>query len=195
MKIKAWELAAAAAVLLCVLLFAAVGEQEALSEQVIRLHVVAHSDTPEDQALKLKVRDAVLEAAGEATAGAGNAQEAEGRLRDGLTAIEAAGRDVIAAEGYSYPVDASLGRESFTARDYDTFSLPAGEYTTLRIVIGEGEGHNWWCVCFPPLCTQLVTEWEGLDNREVAFITGDSAAVKAEFYALTLLEKLKNAFE
>ncbi|MBR5381681.1 MAG: stage II sporulation protein R [Oscillospiraceae bacterium] len=197
MKIKAWEIAAAAAVLLFVLCLAAVNEQAALSEKLIRLHVVAHSDALEDQALKLKVRDAVLETAGQATAGAKDAKEAEARLTAGLAEIEAAGKKAAAAEGYDYNITASLGRERFTARDYDTFSLPAGEYTTLRVVIGEGQGRNWWCVCFPPLCTQTVTEWKktGLDERQTAFITGGGGAVRAEFYTLTLLEKIKEAFD
>ena len=126
--------------------------QSQLAEKVVRLHVLANSDSEEDQALKLKVRDAVLEQATETLRGADSQAEASRRLTDILPELEETARAVITANGYDYGVRAELAETSFPTKEYDGFALPAGDYTALRIVIGEGEGQNWWCVLYPGLC-------------------------------------------
>ena len=119
-------------------------EQESIQSKVTRLHVLANSDSEEDQALKLKVRDGVLE----------EAKNWEGKPMDAafFSAIQKAAQKVVEQEGYHYPVQVERRDTYFDTREYDTFSLPAGVYDALRVTIGEGEGHNWWCVLFPQMC-------------------------------------------
>lgn len=171
--------------------------QCALAQRVVRLHVVARSDAPEDQAVKLEVRDAVLAAADECTADAQTAQEAAAALSAGLDGIEAAARARLRELGEDESVRVSLAREEFSTRAYDTFTLPAGQYTALRVVIGEGEGHNWWCVVFPSLCTAATAEEltrsalsSGLTEGEVRWITDDAAGVCVRFRLLEWLSRL-----
>lgn len=148
-NLRAWEIAALLA--LCTALCAAVwarSRQSELSTQVLRLHVVAVSDAPEEQALKLRVRDAVLACLEPELQGAQDAAQARGIVSAHLQDVADAAH--AAAEGRQ--VSVSLGWERYPTRHYEGFALPAGEYDSLRVVLGEGEGHNWWCVVFPPLC-------------------------------------------
>ena len=132
--------------------------QSQLAEKVVRLHVLANSDSEEDQALKLKVRDAVLEQATETLRGADSQAEASRRLTDILPELEETAHAVITANGYDYGVRAELAETSFPTKEYDGFALPAGEYLALRVLIGEAAGQNWWCVVFPPLCTAAASD-------------------------------------
>ena len=135
-------------------------EQRALAGRLIRLHVVANSDVPADQARKLDVRDAVLPVIQRLTADCKSASEARARLQAGFPEIRAAAARVLAKEHCASPVAVTLLPERFPRRDYPTFSLPAGDYSALRVTIGAGEGHNWWCVAFPALCSAAsVDEW------------------------------------
>ena len=171
--------------------------QEELESKLIRLHVVAHSDDPADQALKLRVRDRVLSAAEPLLAGAHTAQRAEERLRGALPELEAAARDELARRGCDLPVAVTLAEETFSRRDYGSFALPAGRYTALRVTIGAGEGHNWWCVVFPPLCTAACAELAeaaeagGLDEDDVALITAEEPGYVLKFRSLELWEQLR----
>ena len=126
-------------------------EQTQLADRVIRFHVIANSDSPEDQALKLQVRDAVLSATQEFYPQEATLEEARDVLSDHLGELARTGQETVEAAGYDYPVTASLEKCWFPTKEYDGFALPAGEYTALRVGIGEGEGQNWWCVAFPPL--------------------------------------------
>lgn len=150
-------------------------DQSQLAEQVVRLHVLANSDDPADQALKLQVRDAVLEAAEPLLSGVHSQQEAETALSGQLEALAQAGQAVVEEEGYDYPVGVALTTSYFPTREYEDFSLPAGYYRALRVEIGAAQGHNWWCVVYPPLCTVGVTETEAasgqLNPEEMALIT------------------------
>ena len=148
-NLRAWELAllAALCLTLCVGLWAQKKQGE-LSSQVVRLHVLAVDDSEEEQALKLRVRDAVLADLAPLLEGVTDRDEAREILAGRLQAIAEAAAD--AAEGRK--VSVSLGPESYPLRRYEGFVLPAGTYESLRVVLGEGEGHNWWCVVFPPLC-------------------------------------------
>lgn len=146
---KNWETAALLA--LCVTLLLGVwaqGRQAAISGKLLRLHVIAVSDAPEEQALKLRVRDAVLDYLSPRLMEAADREEARALLAADLDGVRAAAE--TAAEGRS--VQVSLGRERYPLRQYEGFTLPAGEYESLRVVLGEGKGHNWWCIVFPPLC-------------------------------------------
>ena len=179
------------------------GEQAALADKVVRLHVLANSDTQEDQALKLAVRDAVLAAADGVVPPGAELEEAEQALTQALPAIADAGARVVGEQGYSYPVTASLEHDVwFPTKEYTDFAFPAGEYTALRVTIGEGGGRNWWCVVVPPLCLGSVTKNNaetalegGLEDREVSLITGEDEGYVVKFKAMELLEEFQGWLE
>ncbi len=173
-------------------------EQTDLSDSVLRLHVLANSDCTEDQQLKLKVRDAVLQEAKAVLPEDSSAAQAELILRSNLDRLAAAGAAVVAREGYNYPVTAEMKNTWFPTKEYEDFALPAGEYRALRIVIGEGDGRNWWCVVFPPLCLASVAETvqetalqAGMTEQQVALLTGESEGYVVKFKLLELWEQLK----
>ena len=168
--------------------------QRQLAAKLIRLHVVANSDSDEDQAVKLRVRDAVLQAAQPYVAG----PDAEGALAENLGALERAAEKALRSLGRENAVSVTLQNEAFPTRAYETFSLPAGVYRTLRVTIGAGAGHNWWCVVFPTLCTAAsLDELEtaaaagGFSEGEVKLITGAEDGYVLKFRILELLEALK----
>ncbi len=199
-RLRRWELALLLG--LAVTLLAGVWldrEQAALSDKVIRLHVIANSDSEADQALKLRVRDRILEeAAGYFEAGE-TVEQAAQELEGHLPALAEAGAQVVRAAGYDYSVSASLEDDTwFPTKQYTDFALPAGSYTALRIVIGEGDGRNWWCVVFPPLCLGSVTETVaetaytgGLDQGDLSLITGESEGYVVKFKAMELWDEFK----
>ncbi len=174
-------------------------EQDGLAEKVIRLHVVANSDSEEDQALKLKVRDAVLEEGSLRLTGL-DRDQAVGALTEALPELGRVAANTVAAEGYDYPVRVTLGPDQFPTKEYADFALPAGEYTALRVELGQGQGQNWWCVVFPPLCLDAVSErteetlaQSGLTHSQVALVTGETEGYVVKFKAIELWETLKEA--
>ncbi len=140
------------------------GEEKIYSD-MIRLHVIAASDSDEDQAVKLQVRDAVLEVVEASMENVKNQEEALAAIEAANDEIYTAAKSVLEREGFDYPVSVELGLENYPERVYEGFTLPAGQYTSLRVIIGGGEGHNWWCVLYPPLCTTAA------EDREQVFIT------------------------
>ena len=155
----------------------------------------------EDQALKLLVRDAVLERAPEILEQSADRAEAEIRLRESLPELEAIAEETVRANGYDYAVTAELEDTAFPTKEYDGFSLPAGEYLALRILIGEGAGQNWWCVVFPPLCTAASADVPetalaaGLTEDQVSLMTEEDGGYQLKFKAVELWERLKAALE
>lgn len=133
-----------------------------LPRDVVRLHVVANSNGAEDQAVKLLVRDAVLEEAARWYQGAGAMEEASSQLCTHLQSIAGAARQVLGEQGVGYSATAQMTEMYFPTRDYGDFRLPAGRYRTLRVTLGEGAGKNWWCVVFPSLCLPAATQEEAL---------------------------------
>lgn len=127
------------------------GESE-IYDSVVRLHVLANSDSEEDQALKLQVRDAVLKITEPLLADCSDRDEAETVLRANLDLIEATARETVRNAGLEDTVTVEFDEESYPERTYDSFCFPSGTYLSLRVSIGEGEGHNWWCCLFPPVC-------------------------------------------
>lgn len=172
-------------------------EQRSLAARMIRLHVVANSDDPADQARKLDVRDAVLPVIARLTEGCADVSEARTRLRAGFSEIRAAAAQALVRDHCGASVSVRLVQESFPGRDYQTFSLPAGDYSALRVTIGTGEGHNWWCVAFPALCTAASVEdfandaaQAGLTDGQIALTQPKSRRVHFKFRALELLRSL-----
>ncbi len=153
----------------------------ALAEELIRIHIVAASDAPEDQARKLLVRDRVLSELSPLLADCADAGEARAVLTEALPDLAAAAEEVLRETGCADPVTASLAVEAFPTRDYEGFSLPAGRYTALRLVIGDGGGHNWWCVAFPPLCLEAVSSGGELTAMG---LSPDAAALMTDGYTL-----------
>ncbi len=126
---------------------------EEIRSSVLRMHVVANSDSEEDQCLKLKVRDAVLEAGKEYFDNSESAAQAEGKLIPVKDELERVAKKVVEENGYDYDVKVNIGNAYFPTKTYDgDVTLPAGEYEAVNVIIGSGQGHNWWCVMFPPMC-------------------------------------------
>lgn len=127
-------------------------DSQTLREQIIRLHVVADTDDPIDQEVKLLVRDEILSLLETVKSNASTKQEAIDLLQEQLPELQKAANDLLRNMGMRYNAEVTLQEEPFPARNYDTFSLPSGIYDSIRVTIGDGEGKNWWCVVFPDLC-------------------------------------------
>lgn len=126
--------------------------QEDIAKRVLRFHVLANSDSEEDQALKLKVRDAVGSYMAPKMKEASDVEDCERIVEENMQKITAAAEEVIREEGYDYTVTAQLGDAKFPVKTYGAYTFPAGTYEALNLVIGAGEGHNWWCVMYPNMC-------------------------------------------
>ena len=165
-----WIKAVSGALVICLMLSVCQlhGTCESVRENVVRLHILANSDSTEDQALKLKVRDAILEASADWQEVASTPEEALALAESRLPQLQAVAEQTVAAEGYDYPVKAEVCRMYFTTRQYDTLTLPAGMYDAVRLSIGEAEGQNWWCVMYPPLCVGAAT-----DRRQATALWND----------------------
>ena len=171
------------------------GESEIYND-VLRLHVIAESDSEEDQALKLKVRDAVLGCVSKAVADCGGFEEAYSTVEGMLDEIRITAEECAERNGESRTVRVELGREEYPRRDYGNACLPAGVYQSLRVIIGEGKGKNWWCVLFPTVCMRFASAGQeeyiaaGFTPEEYRIITGDSGTVKVKFRILEILAEL-----
>ena len=153
-----------AVVFLLVLSIAGFGASyDNIRENVLRLHILANSDSVEDQALKLKVRDKVLDLSEKIFKACETEQQASAAARDNLKAIEETALETVIENGYSYPVTAYVCNMWIEDRVYDDFTLPAGMYETVRVEIGEAMGQNWWCVMFPSVCIPSASD-KGLDS-------------------------------
>ena len=175
-----------------------IADRQRLRRELIRLHVVAASDSAEDQALKLRVRDAVTESLQEDLANIADMDPARAYLQENLPKIEAVANQVLRAAGCEDTAAVSLAVEEFSTRVYDTFTLPAGIYEALRITIGQGEGKNWWCVVFPALCVSATTEGFEETASCAGFPAALTAALEGEegyeirFFLLDALGQLEN---
>ena len=157
---------------------------------MLRLHIPANSDSEYDQALKLRVRDLVLEKYGTALSSCGSREEAEENVRELLPEIQKTCCEFLAQQGADYGAKAELTEMYFTTRQYDTVTLPAGNYHALRITLGSGEGHNWWCIMFPALCLPMAAEKLPEDELPEDFVTGGRVEVRFAVY-----EFFKGLFE
>lgn len=170
--------------------------QGRLADQVIRLHVLANSDSQADQALKLHVRDRVLEETQRLLAPAQDAAGAADLLRANLDSLTQTAQAAVAAWGYDYPVSVRLEETWFPTRQYQGAALPAGDYLALRVLIGAAAGHNWWCVVFPSLCLPAVSETAqpaaALTQENYALITEEGAGYTFRFHLVEWWEGLKH---
>ncbi len=168
-----------------------------LYDDVLRLHVIAESDSEEDQELKLKVRDRVLETVSEKIQTCGGIDEAISAVDGVREEIQSAAVDCVAENGFDYPVKVELVRESYPRRDYGGAVLPAGVYNSLKVTIGQGQGHNWWCVLFPSICTSFALNageeeyiTAGFTPEEYRIITGGSESWKIKFRLLEIITEI-----
>ncbi len=139
----------------------------AIYGDTVRLHILAQSDSEEDQRLKLCVRDAVLSEYGQELSVYQNVDDAKRQLSERLQEIESFADRTVNSLGYDYKTKVTLTEEWYDTREYESFTLPKGYYTSLRIIIGEGEGQNWWCVMFPPLCLDASTSTAYTKDEEL----------------------------
>lgn len=196
-NLKIWEISLLFA--LCVTLFTgmiAQAQQNRLSSELVRLHVIANSDSESDQNAKLNVRDRVLSELAPKLEGVSNLSEAEAVISSSIPDLCIAARESLMRSGKYYPVRAKLCREHYPTRNYDGFALPAGEYVSLQIILGEGKGHNWWCVVFPPLCMTSVEDedaFSGLSEKSAKLITSQDGSYKLKFRIIEIYEELKTA--
>lgn len=182
--------------MLCVV----IADKQKLRSDLIRLHVVADSDSEADQAIKLQVRDAVLACINDGIEQVSNADAAKAYLQTRMPELESAANAVLLAAGSEDRAQVTLCEEEFPVRHYESFSLPSGVYESLRVTIGSGEGKNWWCVVFPSLCISAASE----DFRATAVSSGFSESLsktlsgeehyEISFFFLDCLGKLENFF-
>lgn len=169
---------------------------DSIRDKMLRMHVIANSDSKEDQDLKIKVRDAVLSAGKEIFDGSVTAKDAKEKIEPNIDFLENAALETIHNEGFDYDVKITVDDEYFSTRTYDnSVTLPAGRYTAVKVIIGEGAGHNWWCVMFPPMCLpSAVAECEiddVLTEEETEIVKGfDKYAFK--FKIVELFEEILN---
>ena len=189
----------AAILLLLVGLLPVHGEEE-IYNKVVRLHVLANSNSEEDQAVKLEVRDAILEVTVPLLQDCQTREEAVFRLEENRTLLTDTARSVLRARGFEDAVHIEMGLENYPTRTYDSLCFPAGEYISMRVSLGKGEGQNWWCCLFPPLCLGAATVGEdvaedacisvGFTPTQYKIITeSDKPVYRARFKILELLGK------
>lgn len=166
-------------------------------EDTLRLHILANSDSREDQALKFEIRNKILQKYGEILRNGESIDDAKAKVTELLPTIESDAVLWIKELGYNYVARATLGVEWYDTREYEDFTLPAGYYSSLRIIIGNGEGQNWWCVMYPPLCMEMASESAPADDgiidyskEEIKLITSGKYQVKFK-----ILEELSRTFK
>lgn len=193
---KSFCLALVLAVLISFTGFAAGCED--ISGRVLRLHVLANSDSGADQALKLKVRDRILAESAGMFDRISDKDQAESAVKAGLPRLRAAAADEIRKQGFDYPVGVELTHMYFTTREYNAVTLPAGDYDALRVTIGKAAGHNWWCVIFPPMCLPAAEEpkqlADVLNANQLQIVEGKSG-YEVKFLTVEYYEKIKAFLE
>jgi stage II sporulation protein R len=163
-----------------------------IRDEVLRIHILANSNSQEDQQLKLKVRDRVLEESGDLFSYATSREDAKEIAEKQIDEIEAFAQDEIYKNGYDYSVHAEVVNMFFTTRHYENFTMPAGMYDAVRLTIGEAKGKNWWCVMFPPMCVPAATAKYDFNERQTDIMT--KPKYEAEFAILEFTENIKNHF-
>ncbi len=166
---------------------------DGIRDKMLRMHVIANSDSIEDQNLKLKVRDAVLLKGKEIFDGSITAEEAEEKIKPHIDELKETALSVVQNEGFDYDVNITVQKDYFKTRTYDdSVTLPAGYYTAVKVIIGEGKGENWWCVMFPPMClpaAKAECEIDDVLNKEENNIVSNGEKYKLKFKILEIYEE------
>lgn len=175
--------------------FLPISDEAEIYENTVRLHVIANSDSEHDQSIKLAVRDAILSEISDITDSAKNASEAEALISEKLDYISYIAEQALLSLGEDKAVNVTLSEEYYPTREYGDFSLPAGSYRSLRVMIGDAAGRNWWCVLYPSLCVSGAKTEETLVNTgfskdQIDILTGgEKPKYKLKFKILELFEK------
>ncbi len=183
--------------LIVAVIFSVVGfekECENIRNDVVRLHILANSDSDKDQQVKLAVRDALLNSGKELFNGTVNVGNAEKCMESQKQELIKIANEVLAANGFDYKAQINLTEEYFTTRTYEDFTLPAGEYLALKVILGSGEGHNWWCVMFPPLCLPAASDNADMDavfSKNGAEIVQSVEKYEMRFKIVEIIESIK----
>ncbi len=199
MKIKAIELSALMALVFTVAMTLSFESTcSGIREKVLRLHVIANSDSVSDQSLKYAVRDELLKDGESIFSGSETADEAQVRISQNILFLKETAEEVIAKEGYDYTVNIDIGRTYFPTREYGKVTLPAGYYNAVRVIIGEGKGKNWWCVMFPPMCLPAARkdspELEDiLTDEEISLVT-EEGKYELRFWFVEKYYELREKF-
>lgn len=170
-----------------------------LSKSVFRLHVIANSDSDEDQSLKLQVRDKLLDYMNSITANVSSKDDAIKIAQDHQKDFQIIAEQTILDKGYSYPVTVEIGNYEFPTKHYGDITLPSGYYDALRVKIGDACGHNWWCVMFPPLCFVNVTSGivpessknqlkDNMSSEDYSIISNDNSLTEFKFKIVELFK-------
>lgn len=192
------------------LLFAAVEDTyrsyEDLKENVLRLHIIANSDSAEDQRVKLEVRDKIAEQSEDIFGGCESREEILRRSQESLDIMEETAQEVLTENGFEYGAEAAIEKTRFDTRYYGDITMPQGDYTALKITLGEGKGHNWWCVMYPPLCLPCFTE-SGEDTDDIlekhssviteqeAEIIKDPESIEVKLYCAEIIDRIIGFFK
>ena len=194
-----WIKAAAGAVLVGLVLWVCgfVGACTTVRESVVRMHILANSDSEADQAVKMQVRDAVTAAGAGLLDGVTSRAEAEQRLQEALPRLTAVAQECVQKAGFSYPVKAELTEMYFMTRIYENGTFPAGRYHAVRLSLGEAKGKNWWCVMYPPLCVSAATDKNSLRDvlpGEACTVVEDGSRFVIRFKVLEWVQELAEWF-
>ncbi len=191
-------------VILLICMIAPISEAKGIYEGVVRIHILAESDSEEDQQLKLAVRDAILEYSSAQMKQLSSVEQAREYIENNMDSFVSTAEEVIKKSGYDYDVTAEFCVEYYPTRQYLDVTMPAGEYLSLRINIGSGQGKNWWCMVYPPLCTSAAKAEEeliqaGFSSNQIRLITQDDDEeyeMKFKFIesAQQAVEKIKGLF-
>ncbi len=197
-KFKLFEISLFAGLLIAII-FSITGFASTCEEirgDVLRLHVIANSDSDEDQQLKLKVRDAVLKAGKNIFNGSVTKENAEEKIENEKEILIKAAKKVIKENGFDYDVEITVTDEYFNTRTYENVTLPAGKYKAVRVLIGESAGKNWWCVMFPPLCIPAAETNIDLyfSDKEVKLVE-TNPKYEVRFKIIEIYESIKNHFD
>lgn len=168
-----------------------------IRENVLRIHILANSNSNSDQALKLKVRDGLLTLSNSVFANCKSREEAEQKAKENIDLFKKKAETIVKQEGYNYSVNITLGKSDFNTRHYKNFSLPAGTYNALKVVLGKGEGKNWWCVMFPPVCVPSASNSEIGDvlTEKDTEIVQNEVKYKCRFKAVEIYECVCSFFK
>lgn len=199
-KIKMIEISVAIGLVVSII-FSVIGfsaDCREIRNNVVRLHILANSDADEDQNVKLLVRDALLSCGSDIFSGEVNIDNASECLAEEKALLISKANEVLAENGFEYTAEMFLTEEYFPTREYEDFTLPAGEYLALKVVLGKGEGHNWWCVMFPPLCLPAATkrtDTEIILGKDGAEIISNPVKYEMRFKIVEIIEELRMKFK
>lgn len=197
---KRWMRALSGGVILCMLLSLCgfEGACDSIRRDVVRLHILANSDTDEDQTLKMAVRDAITAKTAGWLDGVTDEREALAKIQQHLPQLQAVAEATVKESGFAYPVQVSLCDMYFSTRVYGDVTMPAGTYTAVRVEIGEAKGKNWWCVVYPPMCIRSAVKEQTLSDvlgsKEMSVINGEGYAVRFKIVEIVqwLLSRVKS---